>query len=165
MTRIYPQKPHNWLLVIGSNLSEMPSGCWEWGKHRDRRGYGRVWFRGKLWSAHRLSLYLSRAELPKDWESLESCHRCDNPPCCNPEHLFWGTSQDNMHDAWEKGRFPSRQGAANHQAKLTPSDVLEIRRLMDGKLESRSSIAARYQMAPWHISRIAKRDIWKSLPG
>lgn len=78
--------------------------CWEWTGARTSYGYGSVGYQRKSWLAHRLALYLTTNQSP---ESV--CHTCDNPPCCNPNHLFGGTRKDNNEDRHAKGR--SRGGA------------------------------------------------------
>lgn len=72
-----------------------------------RDGYGRIRVDGKSWLAHRFSWVLANGPIP---EGMYVCHRCDNPPCINPEHLFLGTQTDNMRDMAAKGRWNSWAG-------------------------------------------------------
>lgn len=76
--------------------------CWLWTKGVDGDGYGRLSFRGEKIKAHRLAFRLTFGYLPEGDRMV--CHSCDNPPCCNPAHLYDGTGSDNMHDAWTRGR-------------------------------------------------------------
>jgi hypothetical protein len=79
--------------------------CWEWQKARQRQGYGVArWLEKKVLS-HRLSYELYKGKIPA---GLFVLHKCDNPPCCNPEHLFVGTKKDNRHDQIAKGRDPAK---------------------------------------------------------
>ncbi|HXI18492.1 MAG TPA: HNH endonuclease signature motif containing protein, partial [Chloroflexota bacterium] len=100
--------------------------CWEWQLFRDKRNYGRVGIaRGKSPQlTHRVAWELANGPIP---DGLLVCHSCDNPPCCNPAHLFLGTDQDNVDDMRRKGRgaFGERSGGS----KVTAEQVLEIRRL------------------------------------
>ena len=90
-------------------ISIKDSGCWEWIGARDRHGYGRYYCRLKYKSigkknhtlAHRFSWEHFKGQIPLN---LFVCHKCDNPPCVNPEHLFLGTTQDNTRDCINKGR-------------------------------------------------------------
>ena len=86
--------------VFWNSLVKKDSGCWEWSKST-RSGYGQVRWNGKLIFAHRLSYFIVNGEIPK---GLFVCHKCDNPSCCNPDHLFLGTHIDNMMDMRTKGR-------------------------------------------------------------
>lgn len=70
--------------------------CWEWTGHRHLRGYGIFWFDGKNVRANRMALLFS-GNMPSN-ENLFALHSCDNPPCCNPSHLRWGTNRDNRDD-------------------------------------------------------------------
>lgn len=97
------------------------SGCWIWpGKKRTVGGYG--WFGGKL--VHRVVAEIFHGLDPTD-DALKACHKCDNPPCVNPDHIFVGTSKDNTQDAIAKGRFPV--GSAHHNSKLSDDAVAQMR--------------------------------------
>lgn len=78
------------------------NGCWEWQGSRCKSGYGHVSYLGKIKRTHRIYYELLNGKIP---DKLFVCHKCDNPPCLNPDHLFLGTNQDNMLDALKKGRL------------------------------------------------------------
>jgi len=103
--------------------------CIVWTGAVNVTGYGRVRRDGRAWLAHRLAYKLAHGHLPTD---LCVLHRCDNPPCCNPEHLFLGTRTDNSADMMEKGRHRNGHmpGGKNPNAKLSEDDVVEVRRLL-----------------------------------
>jgi hypothetical protein len=112
------------------DIPEDPTACWEFTGCRNHSGYGELTMRGystKL--THRLAYQLANGPIPA---GLCVLHRCDNPPCCNPAHLFLGTRIDNNADMRAKGRdsTPPRndvRGEKNGHAKLTAARVLEIR--------------------------------------
>jgi hypothetical protein len=80
------------------------------------------------------------------------CHRCDNPPCVNPSHLFLGTPADNVHDRDLKGRQARQRGQANGRARLTDDDVREIRRLAGSMLQR--EIGARFGVSQSYVSDV-----------
>lgn len=98
--------------------------CWEWNRKRSPKGYGELDYHKKCWRAHRLAYALTYGEFdPK----LYVCHRCDNPPCCNPKHLYLGTCRDNLIERNMKGRNVNQKGEAHSQAKYTEATVLKVR--------------------------------------
>jgi len=98
-----------------------PSGCWEWNGGRHSAGYGVLNVHGKSHYAHREALQISLGRnLGPD---MYACHKCDNPPCMNPAHLFEGTLQDNNKDMHHKGRA---SGGRTGGGKITyPKDVFD----------------------------------------
>lgn len=101
--------------------------CWPWLAHRKKHGYGQFTLRkGVFIGAHRISYALSHGAIPPG-SGLHVCHRCDNPPCVNPRHLYLGTAQDNMLDCVTRGRANRSRGTAHLHAKLTPDAVRRIR--------------------------------------
>lgn len=98
----------DYLRHLMSKLHVTESGCWEFQgfKHKtsgDPRtgGYGHSCYRGKHWPSHRLSFFLHNGHIdPK----LDVLHACDNPPCCNPDHLSQGTDAKNIGEAMDRGR-------------------------------------------------------------
>lgn len=81
---------------------DLASGCMVWSGLLDRNGYGTLRFRGRNWFAHRLSWTYANGDIP---DGMLVLHRCDNPPCIRPDHLFIGTQADNIADAQAKGRL------------------------------------------------------------
>ncbi len=98
------------------------ASCWQWLGIVDRYGYGRFYVKGeeKRTGAHRTAWLLCRGPVPKGMNVL---HRCDNPGCVNPGHLFLGTQEDNMHDMDAKGRRGDINGEKNGLHKLTWDDI------------------------------------------
>lgn len=104
-----------------------PSGCWEWQRSRTKTGYGQIAIgHQKQDYSHRVSYREYKGPIP---DGLVVRHKCDNPCCCNPEHLEVGTQKDNMQDCVKRGRHskpPVFKGEANHKTKLTEEDVAFI---------------------------------------
>jgi len=90
----------------------MPDGCHIWTGHINRGGYGTLGNNNKEILAHRASYAIYKGEIP---HGMIICHRCDNPPCVNPAHLFLGTVSDNAKDSVAKGR--SRNVRKTHCAQ------------------------------------------------
>lgn len=128
-------------------------GCWEWQGCTDRCGYGKVGHLGKTKRAHRRAYELSNGPIDP---GLCVCHRCDNPRCCNPGHLFLGTHADNMSDRDAKN--PHR-GEDNRNAKLTDSNVRAIREARKGG-ESLRSVARRMGIAFSNVRRVEIGETW-----
>ena len=93
------------------------------------------------------------------------CHRCDNPSCCNPAHLFLGTPKDNMDDMWRKGRASPRgaKGEAHGKAQLTEDDVRSILAMYDGGVMQKD-IADKFDISRDIVSDIVRGETWKHLP-
>ena len=101
-------------------MPEEFGGCWLWVAARNKYGYGWVAYGGSSSLAHRVAHLLFIGPIP---EGMCILHRCDNPPCVNPEHLFLGTRTDNNEDKKQKGRCASLSGERNPKARLTENQV------------------------------------------
>lgn len=91
--------------------------CWHWCGSVNAQGYGRMTYQNRLQFAHRLSYQAFLGLIP---EGMSVLHKCDNPSCINPGHLFLGTYSDNIRDAWVKGRQKGRTGMLAPNRKITP---------------------------------------------
>lgn len=132
-----------------------PDACWPWRMGLDRDGYGHFTAEGRKYKAHRLAFQLSTGVDPGE---LKVCHRCDNPACCNPTHLFLGTQTDNLRDMVTKGR--SRQGSRHHAATVTEADIITIRaRRAAG--EAGRSLAEAFGLSEASVSDIVHHRTWR----
>lgn len=137
--------------------------CWEWQAGKNKNGYGRFRIGSRTdgtyrtVSAHRLAWELCNGPISK---GTMVCHRCDNPPCCKPRHLFLGTAIDNSADRDRKGRHKVRFGSEHGNAKLTWDDVDEIRKLRTCGL-TLAAIGARFGVSESRICTIAKNKEWR----
>lgn len=137
------------------------SGCVLWTGVTSRGlPYGRFWYRGQYHQAHRVAWLLFRGPIPDGHLVL---HRCDQPRCVNPEHLFMGTARDNTQDMIAKGRdAPCRAantGERSPQAKLTEE---RVRYVLRSPL-SQSKMAAELGVSQALISKIRRRKVWREL--
>lgn len=103
---------------------DISSDCWEWIASKNKLGYGNFSVDGTHMLAHRYSMILAGHEIP---DGMAVLHRCDNPPCVNPSHLYVGTWADNARDRDSRGRLGDRKGACNGNSKLTEADIPRIR--------------------------------------
>lgn len=133
--------------------------CWVWKASKTWHGYGRFWFNRKHISAHRMSWFLYKGKIPK---RLFVCHKCDNPPCVNPAHLWIGTAQDNVIDKFKKGRHivENRQGNKSHNKKLTEQKVKEIRQLYYLGHYTQEKLANVYKVSNSPISKVILNQTW-----
>ncbi len=91
------------------------AGCWNWTGCRNSDGYGHVKVAGRIVGVHRVSYEAHIGPIP---DGQEVCHRCDNPACFNPEHLFLGTHLENVRDMRGKGRAYSQRDPVSFRARL-----------------------------------------------
>ena len=137
-----------------SNYTIMEGGCWKWLGDLTRGGYGRLRYADKMVRAHRFFYEVHRGPIP---DGLYVCHKCDNPSCVNPDHLFVGSAADNKADCCAKNRHA--YGARQGQSKLTEDDVREI--LAAG--ESYPEIAKRFGVSSSLVCAIKKGRAWRYL--
>lgn len=135
--------------------------CWPWLGAPDKNGYGRIKDEHKRSKrAHRVAYELEFGSVPS--RSMV-CHSCDNPPCCNPAHLFLGSATDNNRDRASKGR--SCNGERHHRAKLNASQVREIRNSFSREHISLSQLGRDYGVSAANIQAIVRGDTWRHLLG
>lgn len=127
--------------------------CWEWVGSKINGGYGNIRIFNKMIVSHRFSYELHKGKIP---EGLLVCHSCDNPPCCNPKHLWLGTAKDNAVDMIKKGR-------GHNSSKLSEHQVLEIRKLYKEKKELQKNLAKKYLCAVSTVSEIVNKKYWKNI--
>ena len=167
-----------------SKVERLGDECWLWKGSLTTLGYGRIKILGKIYAAHRLAYAITYGMISRQ-ECV--CHKCDNPPCVNPDHLFVGTIGDNNRDRHSKGRcaygdknvarrHPERmasgerhwtkhhptfmKGENHHGAKLSSADVLLIReRYAKGRV-TQKQIAQEYGIAQTTVSAVLRRATW-----
>lgn len=150
---------HRFLRKVTYNLETQ---CWDWIGSKYRFGYGH--FRRKvnekwvMYKAHRYSYEFYKGEIP---QGAFVCHRCDNPSCVNPAHLFSGTPKENTQDMFNKGRHPPL--IRNPKHRLLSKDIAkQIRHFKTLYPEKPLSwFAKKFTTSPTQISRILNNKIWK----
>lgn len=160
-----------------SKVDRQGSKCWPWLGVRNRAGYGVFFVGGKARNqnqmalAHRVAFSLAKRKHPRT--DLCVLHRCDNPPCVNPAHLFSGSHADNVADKVEKGRqscgdqsgprkHPEKlpRGEAHWKTSLTAEQVQVIRKRSESGTETQMQIAASFGISNKTVSQIVRRARW-----
>lgn len=135
------------------------TGCWHW-KGALNQEYGKFRIGKKQMGAHRAAMMMF-AECPPNFSELLVCHKCDNPKCVNPDHLFLGTQQANIDDKMRKGRHSTGRGIDYPQAKLNEEKVLFIR---GSELDS-AALAEKFGVCAANINSIRSGKRWKHVGG
>ena len=130
-----------------------PGSCWEWTAGKNEHGYGRIYDQCTRY-AHHIAWELFRGPIPAGNQVL---HRCDNRGCVRPDHLFLGTNADNQRDKKEKGR--AAKGTDNGRAKLNPTKVRKIRRLI-AEGNTKMGVAREFEVDTKAIYKILSRETW-----
>lgn len=132
--------------------------CWIW-TGVVCSGYGHVSLNYHIYLVHRIAYYFRNKVDPYPYFVL---HTCDNPVCVNPSHLYLGTQLDNMKDMIKKGRKQATKGVDNYHAKLTESQVLEIRSLWATGTKY-NVLAPQFNVSESLISMIVNHKIWRHI--
>lgn len=153
--RVTDANQHDWFwgrVAIGA-----PAHCWPWAGSTDRYGYGHAKHGDRTMSASRVAYILATGA---DVEGLLVCHRCDNPTCCNPSHLYAGTKSDNERDKFRQGGKTHR-GMKNPARKLTAEQVANVRQLFQ---QGMTNVAIGKMLGVHHstISKIRTGNSWDS---
>jgi len=122
------------------------NGCWEWMAGKSDAGYGVLTVSKREYLAHRVAYFLAFGEYVP---SLCVLHRCDNPPCCNPQHLFLGTFKDNTRDMLAKGRH-------NRHSRFTIEFKTEIQRRYAIGGATHKQLAREFGLSTTSVHRILK---------
>jgi len=163
LKRTYTKKPVDQRFWIKVDIKG-PNECWEWKAGCNKDGYGEFRNGNKNINAHRLAWELTNG---KSAEGKVIRHTCDNPPCCNPNHLKDGTQKDNIQDCINKGRHKitniRAKGEHNGNVKLTKEQVLEIRKLYLTGNYTQQRLADMFGVSQVQIGRIINNKSWKHI--
>lgn len=153
-------KPLDERLAERIDCSGGPTACWPWiGYTSGNDGYGSLYV-GRARKAHALVLEEWTGEPAAGRKAL---HSCDNPPCCNPTHLRWGTNRDNAKDREDRGRRKILRGEAHGCAKLSAEQVADIRRRHTPRHPQHSALALSREFGVDNktIHHILKNKTWR----
>jgi hypothetical protein len=143
---------HITIITDGSNV-----GCWDIDYVRDKNGYTRFQLNKHPIRCNRFMYQIWHQE--EDITGLFVCHKCDNPWCVNPDHLWVGTPQDNMSDKKNKKR--QTKGSMFSTAKLTESNIEEmLTKILSGDFKSATNISKHYNVKPTIIYNILHERKW-----
>lgn len=145
-------------LNIINNLPKDENGCKIWVRSKDKSGYGYYCFNGRNKKAHRL---LFQIKFPGNYFGVVIRHKCDNPSCCNLEHLEKGTQKDNVQDMMKRKR--AAVGSKMPTAKLHEEEVREIKKLL--KNEHTKIISKKFNVSNSTIAAIKNGRSWKEVEG
>lgn len=130
--------------------------CWLWTAATNNMGYGRINVDGKVMLAHRASYQMKFKVIPKGMCVL---HKCDNPKCVNPKHLWLGTKKDNNLDRDSKGR--SVLGEDRIQSKLNWLKVNKIRKMYKTAKYSQRELAKEFEISQMIINHVVNNKAWR----
>ncbi len=145
--------------------------CWPFSGYLNKKGYGRIRIKidgkWKYRPSHAVALELELGHPITGW----GCHRCDNPPCCNPAHIYDGNAATNADDCvtrkrhtYQQPNFPKARGERHPLAKLTESAVIDIRRRYAAGGISQQALADEYGVNQTKISEVVRRRTWRHIP-
>lgn len=146
----------------GVDQKDDPTLCWEWQRTRSKgrdgnsNRYGMYRFNGKQRYSHRVAYELEHGPIP---DGMNVCHRCDNPPCCNPSHLFLGSQGENVWDAAAKGNMTRDQ---EKRRFFIADQIREIRSLSASGVSTRR-IAEKFDKDPGTIRQILDGRTYKEV--
>jgi len=140
----------------------LQSYCWIWQLAVNSHGYGTITVRKHTMQAHRFAYKTFKGEIP---EGLYACHHCDAPTCCNPDHIYPGTQQQNMNDMVQRNRrgITFQNGECNPNGKLSATQVLEIPIKYATGNYTQLQLANEYGVGETQIHRIIHGQSWKHL--